>query len=196
MNAVREKGRGRISNIRLLPDECSEVVAWAAKELANDNMTQVDIYAEFSRELEIIKTTHDLDFTIPSSSAFSRHSMRLAAMTMRMQLTRDIAASINDHFDAETSDDLTLMAAEAIKTLVFELLQAGGEAGITPKGAMELANALRSATAAQSVSSERRRKIETEFAAKAEKAIDKVAKVKGLTKGTVDGIKAEILGIK
>ncbi len=50
---------------------------------------------------------------------------------------------------------------------------------------MELANALRSATQAQSVSTARRTTIEKDFADKVEKAVDSVAGVKGLT--TPDG---------
>ena len=41
------KGRGRLSSIDLLPEECSEAITWAAQELAKRERTQVDIYAEF-----------------------------------------------------------------------------------------------------------------------------------------------------
>jgi len=193
--ARRLKGRGRLSAIDQLPEECSELIAWANQELAKRERTQTDIYMEFVGKLDDIQRVHNLEFTTPSSSAFNRYSMRQAAMMRRLEDTRAIARTISERFDAETSDDLTLMAAEAIKSLVFELLEVGGEAGISPKGAMELANALRAATAAQSVSSERRRKVQAEFAAKAEKAIDTVAGIKGLTKDTVAKIKAEILGV-
>lgn len=192
----RSAGRGRLSAIDLLPDAASETIAWAAAELADRDRTQTDIYMEFCTRLEEVKERSALDFPIPSFSAFNRYSIRLAAMSRRLDETRQIAATISERFDAEASDDLTLMAAEAIKTLVWEVLQASGEAGISTKGAMELATALRSAAAAQSVSSDRRRKLEAEFAAQAMKAVDVAAKAKGLSSDTITAIKANILGVQ
>lgn len=192
----RSAGRGRLSAIDLLPDAASETIAWAAAELADRDRTQTDIYMEFCSRLEEVKERGALDFPVPSFSAFNRYSIRLAAMSRRLDETRQIAATISERFDAEASDDLTLMAAEAIKTLVWEVLQASGEAGISTKGAMELATALRSAAAAQSVSSDRRRKLEAEFAAQAVKAVDVAAKAKGLSSDTITAIKANILGVQ
>ncbi|WP_163266479.1 DUF3486 family protein [Chelativorans alearense] len=193
----KRAGRGRKSGIQLLPEPCAPIVAWAAQELLRDDRTQTDIYEEFYARLEALQREHrgELDFTIPSFSAFNRHSLKLAAMTQRIKDTREIAGAIAERFDAEASDELTLIAAEAIKTLVFELLTAGGEAGIDPKGAMNLANALRAATQAQGVSTARRQKVEAAFADQVDEAVDKVAKVKGLTAETVEAIKAQILGV-
>jgi hypothetical protein len=193
--APRRRGRGRLSAIDLLPEAASEAIAWAAGELARRDRTQTEIHAEFAERLAAIRAETGLSFDTPSFSAFNRYSVRLADMTRRLEQTREIAATISDRFDAETSDDLTLMAAEAIKSLVFEVLQGAGEAGVSPKGAMELAAALRSAVQAQSVSAERRRRVEAEFAQKADKALDKVAKARGLSAETVSDIKARILGV-
>lgn len=190
-------GRSRLSNIELLPEECSHIVAWAAAELQKRERTQTDIYQEFVGQLEAIQREHrgELEFPIPSFSAFNRYSLKLALMTQRINQTRDIASTLANKFDAAASDDLTLIAAEAIKTLIFELLTAGGEAGIDPKGAMSLANALRSATQAQGISTARRQKVEKEFADRASEAIETIAKAKGLTRDTVSDIKAQILGV-
>jgi hypothetical protein len=78
---------------------------------------------------------------------------------------------------------------------VFELVTAGGEAGFDPKGAKALADALFSATRAQGVSTNRRQKVEKEFAAKVDQAVDTVAKAKGLTRDTIADIKSQILGV-
>lgn len=120
----------------------------------------------------------------------------LAKLTRRLEDTRNIAASISERFDAEASDDLTLIAAEAIKTLVFELLTDAGESGVDPKGAMNLANALRAAAQAQGVSTIRRQKVERDFAEKATEAIEKVAQAEGFSQDTVRAIKAKILGLE
>lgn len=192
------KGRGRLSNIERLPEECGTIVAWAAAELQNRERTQTDIYSEFVAQLEALQREHrgELDFVIPSFTAFNRYSLKLAMMTQRINQTREIASTLASKFDAEASDDLTLIAAEAIKTLIFELLTNGGEAGIDPKGAMSLANALRSATQAQGISSARRQKVEQELAAKAREAVTAVAKAKGLSSEATEEIMDQFLGVK
>ena len=190
--------RGRLTNIELLPDACAPVIAWAADELQKRDRTQTEIYQEFVAQLEAIEREHrgELEFAIPSFSAFNRYSIKLAVMTQRLNETREIASTIASKFDAQASDDLTLIAAEAIKTLVFELLTASGEAGIDPKGAMALANALRAATQAQGFSTARRLKVEEEFAENAKQAVSQVAKSKGLTAETTQEILSKILGVK
>lgn len=190
--------RGHLSGIEKLPEECGPAIAAAALALQDRDRTQTEIYQEFYASLEALKKEHrgELEFTIPSFSAFNRYSIRLATMSHRMNQTREIASTIAAKFDAQASDDLTLIAAEAIKTLVFEVLTSAGEAGIDPKGAMALANALRAATQAQGVSTARRQKVEKEFGEKLDDAVDKVAKVKGLSAETAEAIKAQILGVK
>jgi hypothetical protein len=193
---ARRAGRGRLSAIDQLPDECSEIITWAAKELAQRDLTQLAIYAEFKQKLIALQGETGLGFDIPSFSSFNRYSLRLASMTRRLQQTREIAAAISERFDAGTSDELTLMAAEAIKTLVFEILDTRGEAGLDPKGAMQLAGALYRAAQAQGVSTSRRIKVEAEFEKKADAAIDKVAGELGLTADRTAQLRREFLGVK
>lgn len=190
-------GRSRLSGIELLPEECSEIVAWAARELQDRDRTQTDIYSEFVGKMEALQREFrgELEFRIPSFSAFNRYSIKLATLSSRLNQTREIAATIAEKFDAKASDNLTLIAAEAIKTLVFELLTNAGEAGLDPKGAMSLANALRSATQAQGVSLATRQKAEAEFTARAKEAVQAVAKVKGLTEDGANEILDRILGV-
>ena len=190
-------GRGRLSGIELLPEACADAVAWAASELQNRERTQTDIYQEFVGKLEQLHQEHrgELEFSIPSFSAFNRYSIRLATLTQRLNQTREIASTLASKFDAAASDDLTLIASEAIKTLVFELVTNGGEAGFDPKGAKALADALFSASRAQGVSTNRRQKVEAEFAAKATEAVKSVAKARGISAESADQILDQILGV-
>lgn len=167
-------GRGRLNNIELLPDQCFPIVAWANDALQDRDRTQTDIYQEFVAKLQALDREHrgELEIIVPSFSAFNRYSIRLATMTRRLDETREIATAIAGKFDAKKSDDLTLIAAEAIKTLVFELLTLAGEGGIDPKGAMSLANALRAATQAQGVSFATRQKVETDFKKKVGQVVE------------------------
>lgn len=185
----RRRGRGRLSSIDLLPEEAEGAVAWAMGELRERARTQIEIHAEFNERLGA------LGIEPISLSAFNRHSLRLAATARRLEETRSIAAAVTERLGPGQADELTVMVAEAIKTLVFELLEQGGEGGISTKGAMEIARALHHAVQAQAVSTERRRKVEAEFASRAEQAVDQVARAKGLTADTVAAIKSEILGV-
>lgn len=195
---MSRKGRGQLSGIERLPEECTPVIVWAAQALQDRDKTQSEIYQEFFAQLQAIQLEHrgELEFTIPSFSAFNRYSIKLALMTRRLEETREIAATISKRFDAQSSDDLTLIAAEAIKTLVFELLTDAGEGGLDPKGALSLASALFRATQAQGVSTKRRQAVETEFAGKVTQAVEKVAQSKGMSAETAEAIKAQILGVK
>ncbi|MFC3074679.1 DUF3486 family protein [Shinella pollutisoli] len=199
------RGRGRLTAIDMLPDECDDIVAWAQQELAGRERSQVDIYGDFKEKLIALQGEQGLAFDIPSFSAFNRYSIRLAMLSRRLEQTREIAATLSDRMDAAGSDDLTLIAAEAIKTLIFEVLQSSGEAGISPKGAMELANALRAASAAQITSSNRRLKleaaqkakqIEADMKAKAEAALDLLESEPGVSKAAIKRAREKFLGVR
>ena len=190
------RGRGRLSAFNLLPPECEGLIAWAAQELAAMARTQTDIYAEFVTQCLALQAEHrgELEFAIPSFSAFNRQSIRLARMTKRLDQTRAMVATLAEKFDAKASDDLTILTADTIKSLVFTLV---GEADdrIDLKDVMHMASALRQAAQAQNISSDRRRKMEEEFAVKVTDAVDKVGKVNGMSAETLERIKAEILGV-
>ena len=169
-------GRGRLSGIEMLPDAATPIIAWANEQLRDRERTQLEIYDEFFAKLEALQAEHhgELEFSIPSFSAFNRHSIKLATLSRRLDETREISATLAEKFDAKASDDLTIIAAEAIKTLVFEVVMAAGEHGVDPKGAMNLASALRAAAQAQGVSTIRRAKVEKEFGDKVKNAVETV----------------------
>ncbi|WP_319775504.1 DUF3486 family protein [Breoghania sp.] len=195
---AKQRGRGRLSDIELLPPECDQVIAWAAAELRGRDRTQTEIYEEFHEKLDALRREHrgELEFKIPSFKAFNRYSIKQATLTRRLEETRTIASAISSSFDPEASDDLTLIAAEAIKTLVFEVLTAAGESGVDPLGAMQLANALRAATQAQGVSTTRRQKVEKEFAAKVDQAVETAARAEGMSQETIRNLKASVLQLR
>ena len=195
--AAGPRGRGRLSKIELMPSECDDIIAWAAHELNDRDRTQGEIYAEFVGKCEALMAEHrgELEFEIPSFSAFNRYSVKLARLTRRLQQTREIVATIAAKFDARESDDLTIMAAETLKSLVLHMLADAGDEGMEPRDAMMLASALKQAIQAQGISTERRRKVEAEFATKVGAAVEAVAKTKGLTAETAEAIKTQILGV-
>lgn len=187
--AKAKRGRGRPSKIDMLPAIADEVVRWAALELREDKRFQNDICEEFNEKLA------KLGLEPVSASSFNRHSIRMADMVRRTNQTREIAAVLTDRMEPGQSDNVTITLAEMIKTLISELLDKGGEAGFAPKQAMELAGALKSAVAAEKMSSDRRAKLEATIDKKVGETIDKVAKLKGYSDETTEHIMTEILGV-
>ncbi|MDO5704049.1 MAG: DUF3486 family protein [Paracoccus sp. (in: a-proteobacteria)] len=190
-------GRGRLSSIDLMPAECDGIIQWAAAELARREQTQTEIYREFVTRCEQLMAEYrgELEFDIPSFSSFNRYSMRQARLTRRLDQTRAIVASLADKFDPADSDNMTIMAGETIKALVFTMLGEADEDSIDPKSVMQLSAAFRQAVQAQSISSDRRRKAEADFKAQVEEAVTTVARTRGLTEDTVEAIKSQILGV-
>lgn len=195
---AKRAGRGRLSAIELLPAAATPVIAWANEQLRDRKRTELDIYQEFCERLEELDREHrgELEISVPSHSAFNRYSIKLATLARRLDETREITGVLAEKFDAGASDDLTVIAAEAIKTLIFEVLTSAGESGVDPKGAMNLANALRAAAQAQGISTARRQKVEAEFAKNVENVVDTVVKTKGMSAEVAEAIKSQILGVR
>ena len=189
-------GRGRLSSFDLLPKEADAIVAWAASELADRDKTQTEIYAEFVGKCEALMAEHrgELEFKIPAFSSFNRYSLRQARLSRRLDQTREIVAVLAEKHDAKASDDLTIIAGEMIKSVVLHMLGDAAD-GIAPKQLKELADAFRSAQAAQNLSSTRKAKETAQLQEKLGAAVEAVAKAKGLTAETAEQIKAEILGV-
>jgi len=195
--AETPRGRGRLSSFDLMPPEADAIIAWAAQELSARERTQTDIYAEFTLRCEALMAEHrgELEFDIPAFSSFNRYSMRLARLTRRLDQTRAIVAQLADKFDPADADNLTIMAAETVKSLVLTMLAEADEDGIDAKSVMQLAAAFKQAVQAQSISTDRRRKAEADFATRVDDAVKSVAKAKGITAETAEAIKAQILGV-
>lgn len=193
----RRQGRGRLTAIEQLPPECDGIITWASAELRKRQRTQTEIYEDFFTRLDALKREYrgELDFVIPSFSAFNRHSIQLAAMTRRLEQTTAITSALAKNRDPKASDDLATIAADSITTLVFELLRDAGESGLEPREVKDLGAALRSAMQAQSVSTGRRVKADKQFKIQVDGAVNAVAKIKGLTAETAEAIKAQILGV-
>lgn len=189
-------GRGRLSSFDTLPSEADGIVAWAAGELADRDKTQTEIYAEFVARCQALMAEHrgELEFRIPAFSSFNRFSLRQARLSRRLDQTREIVAVLAEKHDAKASDDLTIIAGEMIKSVVLHMLGDAAD-GIAPKQLKELADAFRSAQAAQNLSSTRKAKETAQLQEKLGAAVEAVAKAKGLTAETAEQIKAEILGV-
>ena len=192
-----QRGRGRLSGIEQLPDEASDIIIWARDELQDRSRTQLDIYQDFYRKLEELKRENhgELEFAIPSFSAFNRHSLKLAAHTRDMEETRVIASAAAQRMDPAASDDVTKMAVETVKSIVYGIMVSKRDR-VDAKAARELANALKAALQAQNISDALRTRIEARFKEQVETAVDTAVREKGLSSDAAEEIKAKILGVR
>jgi hypothetical protein len=192
--------RGRISAIDQLPEWADEARAWAFDQLKERKLTQIEILDGFNDRLRAASLAQDASAEPPviSRSAFNRTAITIATHGRRLSETREIAAVLAPKLDQAGDNSVTLMVSETIKTLIFEMLSNAGNLtadGDTAEMLMMTARALTAAEQAKKISSETRKKIESELHDKASKAVDAVAKTAGLTAETVNSIKSKILGI-
>lgn len=184
----RRAGRGRLSSMDLLPEEAQDDVVWAVGELNKRERTAGDILHDFNGRL-IDKGLEPI-----SKSAFNRKSVKLAAMSNRLNEAKHIFAGLAPQFTAEKVDENTLVLGEFIKLLIFEIVQTDGSQ-MDPKGAMELAKAHLAVIQGQKISSERRAKLQQEFKDEAGKAIDKIAAQKGLSDDVRQDLRRDLFGV-
>lgn len=193
--------RGRISAIDQLPEWADEAKAWASEQLKKRKKSQLDLLDGFNDRLRAASLANDASAEPPhiSKSAFNRTAIAIAIHGRRVEQTREIAAVLAPKLDQAGDNSVTLMVAETIKTLIFEMLSNAGHLsadGDTAEMLMMTARALTAAEQAKKISSETRKKIEAEFKDKAIMAVDVAGKSAGLSTEAVEKLKADFLGIK
>jgi Protein of unknown function (DUF3486) len=182
-----------LSKIDMLPPEAEEDVLWAYEELRAKKRLQEDILAEFNTRLKL------RGIEPISRPAFSRASMRVMRMATRLDETREIASVLSEKLGKDAGEEVTLMVSETIKTLIFETIENAGRLKADGKTAEMLANfalALKNAEQSRVLTAQAKLKVMGEFAREAAKAIDRLAKDKGLSAETVGSIKSSVLGLK
>jgi Protein of unknown function (DUF3486) len=194
------RGRGQLSSLDVLPDWAEPAERRAFTCLKENKLTQLEILDQLNSELRLLALEQGI--TTPpqiSRSAFNRKSMRLAAIGRRLADTREIASVLAARFEDGGDEDLTLLAAETIKTIVFEALENAKEIKATPASAemmANFANAVKAAEQAKKVTADTRIIIEKNFRKVASEAIDAVDRQKGLSPETKAAFMAEVLGVR
>jgi len=181
-------GRGRLNAFDLLPPEADEDVLWVCQEFYARKRPVNDIHIEFTERL-VAKGIEPIKRT-----AFYEQAARLSQAQRRLRNSRELFAGLADQFTPENVDDHTVALGEFLKSLISELTEDGaGQRGT--QETMELAKAYQATVSAQKISTDRRQKLAKEFAEGTAKAVEAVAKAKGLTTDTVEAIKSQILGV-
>lgn len=190
---MAKASRGRLSSLDLLPIEAEEDVVWAYGQLRDRKETQDDIRDSLNVRLAA-KGLPPI-----SRSAFNRAAMRTARMAHRLGEVKEIATALATKFEDGSDESLTLLVAETIKSLIFEMMENTNELpanGLTAEMMMNLSRALNYAEGAKKISADTKKLVEREFKQKAEGAIAAVAARQGLSKDRVDELRREFLGLE
>lgn len=184
--------RGRLSSIDLLPEEAEPLIAEAMSDLRKRKVPQTQILSVLNLKLAAIGQAPI------SKSAFNRKALWLAAYGAQLENAREIAAIVGEKLDAAPDGDVGLLLGETLKTMIFDVLT---EASISAKSPSMLmlssaSQSLRDLEKAREISVGTRAKIEKEFLKKANDAVDRAGREKGLTGDTVAAIKRQILGVR
>ncbi|MFN3868999.1 MAG: DUF3486 family protein [Hyphomicrobiaceae bacterium] len=188
----RKRGRGRLSSLDLLPEEADPALHRAIDALKDRKKPQAQILRVLNMELEALGAQPI------SKSAFNRKALWLASYGRQLEQAREIASVWSERLDETPGGDVGMLLGETLKTMIFDVM---AEASLSKKSPSMMmlgvaAEALRNLEKAREISVTTRVKIERDFIKDAKKAVDRVAKEKGLSKDTIAAIKSQILGVR
>lgn len=184
----RREGRGQLSSIDILPEECEPDLIWAIEELRERRMPGNEILKEFNARLA------DRGIKGISKSAWNRYSVRKALQFRRLEQGHAVMAGIHKELASDAPDQVTMVLGEMLKLQVFQILE-GGDLGT--KDLAALARVLRNAVQAQADTVDVR-KGEAELQDRLKQATEAVTKAgakAGLSPEAVDEINKRIAGI-
>jgi uncharacterized protein YfiM (DUF2279 family) len=148
---------------------------------------------------EILLKLNELDLEV-SRSGLHRHVQQWDKIRARLQESRAAAEAIMGQLGHDKDNRLARFNIELMHASLQSLL-AGGEDGqavtLDPESAMLLSSAIRNLASASKTDQDRelriRKEVAAELAAKAEKAVDKVAARRGWSRDDVAELKAGFL---
>jgi len=145
----------------------------------------------------------DLGEEAISRSGMHRHLQKIDALGERLRRQREVATAIVEKLGDKPDDKLFRLNIELMQGVLFEISSAaleGRGVELDPENANLVANALKNLSAASKTDVERVERIERRGAEKAKRAAATAAAAegaeRGMSKDTIEAIKASILGVK
>ena len=196
--------RGRLSTLDLLRADAEDDIVWAHRALAERTRAQEDIREELNQRL-VARGLNPV-----SRSAFSRSAVKQARAAYRLASTREIANAVVDRFQPGEDRNVTILVAETIKSMVFEMLDSPtGAPALDGASAEMMANlsiAIKNIeTATKTATDRHHRQIDldrrvAERAAElvrqnADAVVEKIGTLKGLSSETRDRMRTAIMGV-
>lgn len=183
------KGRGRLSQLDMLPEEAQPDLIWLNQELRANKRSQIELLDLFNARLAV----HDIEPI--SKSAFSRFSVRKATQFRELDEQRRLSVELAEMLGTDSADKMTIALAELIKMASFKLVEAGD---LEPMDIMSLARATKDVVGAQKQSADYRKALEREFAQKVEEArrdVAAIGKAAGVSEDTMRKITQRLAGV-
>lgn len=183
--AMRRKGRGYLSEIERLPEECDEDIAWANEELRKRELPQTEILRQFNARLA------DRGIKGISRSAFGRYSMRVANELRKMEASRQLLDLVQSRLDDPSARSDSLIAAtELVKARLVELVtHSEGDPKLLINATLALSRI--STTYAREAEIQRREKRDEIAEAERQAALEKQAQVDAEAAEKVEKIASE-----
>ncbi len=187
-----------LSSLEMLPEECQDDVVWALARLNERERTQTDILFELNDRLAV------KGYGPISKSAFSRRSVRLKRRADRLAERDAMYAGMIERITPDKMAEQDIILGELLKALIDEFADEASSA----KEIKALADAYKQTITAQNLSArlktmakadakaEAEAEAEAKMSAQVDKAVETIARAKGITAETAEAIKAQILGVK
>ncbi len=170
MTEKERQGRGRLSQLDMLPEEAQADLLWLNQELRANTRPQVELLDIFNSRLAV----HGIEPI--SKSSFSRYSVRKATQFRELDATMRMSRELADMLGTDSADKMTITLSNLLQVAAVKLIEAEGSS-LAAKDLMELGRAAQAAIGAQKQSADYRRLLEREFAQKVEEAAKDVAKI-------------------
>lgn len=199
----RREGRGQLSSIDTLPDDCDEDIAWANEQLRDRKMPANEILRQFNSRLA------DKGVKGVSKSAFSRYSVRLATEIRKMEASRQITDVILARIPPGERSDGMIAATELLKYRILEMVMGEDEPDPKLLNIASLSLQRLGSTAAKQADVKRREKADqreeearaaqaaaqAKAAEEAAEAVTKIASEVGLSADRVRELRRGVLGL-
>ncbi len=151
---------------------------------------------------EILAHLKSLDVEV-SRSALGRHVKGLAALRERMHQSREMATALVSQFGDQPDNKIQRLNLELMHGIILQALTATDEdedgeikpVTFNPQEAKYLAESLAKLASAEKTDADRTLKLRAAAKREAVAEVEKVAKQEGLSKATLDRIRAGILGV-
>ncbi|WP_233139446.1 DUF3486 family protein [Aggregatibacter actinomycetemcomitans] len=184
--------RGRASKVDLLP---ADIKTRLAMMLRDKMFSQAEILEEIN---DLIRDCGLPDTALLSKTGLNRYASKMEKIGAKIRESREVAEVWTKQFgeSKKSESDLGKLLMETVKIIAFHKAMNLGEMDdVDPKVINQLALVANRIEQAQSINEERERKIRKEMAQLAAETAEKVISQAGLSRETVDHLKAKILGI-
>jgi hypothetical protein len=137
-----------------------------------------------------------------SRSGAHRYLKKFKPVMAKNAEAREIAKVWVEEFGKEPEGDIGQLLPQMLHAVAFsqvnmmanETPDLSGKEGVSPRHVAMLAAAIKDIASAQKITAERILKVRKETAEKAATAVEKVAKASGMTKDTIEKLRAAVIG--